>query len=95
MRERKTESDTTINHHSFTCKTFYSRHDLDGSAVKKLEKFPSPFRVTLEVEWNYTDAEGVVYNAASWQNLPYPREKPLTCFYSQTEQEEVTKQLGR
>lgn len=70
------------------------RHDLDGSSVKKLEKFTSPFRVTVEVEWNRATDEEAVYNAASWQNLPYPKATPLTCFSSRVEEEEIKKMLG-
>ena len=57
-----------------------------------MEKFPSPFRVTLEVEWE-RDSESV-HRAASWQNLPYPKTTPLTCFSTRTEEQEVLKLIG-
>lgn len=69
------------------------RKTLDGSPVKKQEKFPSPFHASLEVEWDKSEAGGV-YREASWQNLPYPKASPLSCFSSVTEQEEVFKQFG-
>ena len=69
------------------------RHDLDGSSVKKQDKFTSPFRVTMEVEWNRNSEEQAVYNAASWQNLPYPKGNPSTCFSSRVEEEEIAKML--
>ncbi len=68
------------------------RHDIDGSSVKKVDKFPSPFRVTLEVEWERESDTG--HRAASWQNLPYPKATPLTCFSSRNEEQEVLKLLG-
>ena len=69
------------------------RHDLDGSSVKKQDKFTSPFCVTMEVEWNRTPEDQAVYNAASWQNLPYPKATPSTCFSSRVEEEETAKML--
>ena len=69
------------------------RHYLDGSSVKKQDKFTSPFRVILEVEWNRATEEQATYNAASWQNLPYPKAHPLTCFSSNVEEEETAKML--
>lgn len=70
------------------------RKNLDGSSVRKQDKFPSPFHATVEVEWDES-AERGVYREASWQNLPYPKTSPLSCFSTLTEQEEVMKQLGK
>ena len=72
----------------------FCRHDLDGSSVRKQDKFTSPFRVIVEVEWNRATAEQATYNAASWQNLPYPKATPLTCFSSKVEEEETAKMLS-
>jgi hypothetical protein len=69
------------------------RHDLDGSSVKKQDKFMSPFRVIMEVDWNPSSEDQAVYNAASWQNLPYPKANPSTCFSSRVEEEETAKML--
>lgn len=68
------------------------RKELDGSSVKKQDKFPSPFHAILDVEWDKSGSG--VYREASWQNLPYPKASPLSCFFTTTEQEEVLKQLG-
>lgn len=70
----------------------FFRKKLDGSAVRKQDKFPSPFQVILDVEWDKSG--NGMYREASWQNLPYPKASPLTCFFTITEQEEVLKQLG-
>ena len=69
------------------------RKTLDGSPVRKQDKFPSPFHADLDVEWEKSTTEGV-YREASWQNLPYPKASPLSCFSSVTEQEEVLRQFG-
>jgi len=69
----------------------FDRKALDGS-VKKKDKFPSPFHAVVEGEWDMT-AIGV-YREASWQNLPYPKSTPITCFSSATEQFEVLKLMG-
>ena len=70
----------------------FDRKTLDGSSVRKKEKFPPPFQAVLDGEWD-TSLPGV-YQKASWLNLPYPKTSPLTCFSSVTEQGEVLKQLG-
>ena len=61
--------------------------------MRKVDKFPDPFRVTLEVEWErVTDTN---HGASSWQNLPYPKTTPLTCFSTRTEEQEVLKLIGK
>ena len=61
--------------------------------MKKQDKFTSPFRATVEVEWTRATDDQTAYNAASWQNLPYPKATPLTCFSSKVEEEETAKML--
>ena len=73
--------------------TFY-RNELDGSATRKQEKFPSPFKVVIDikpVQYNSVDTSS---NDIAWQNLPHPKATPLTCFSTVQEQEEVINLFG-
>lgn len=71
---------------------FFLRHELDGSAARRLEKFPAPFavRVEFEVEPMKDQPE----QDPSWQNLPHPATAPLLCFYSMEEQEDASRMFG-
>ncbi len=70
----------------------FDKKSLDGSAMRKGDKFPSPFSTVLEVEWDLSSIG--VFREASWQNLPYPKSSPIACFSSVTEQSEVIKLIG-
>ena len=67
------------------------RSELDGSSVMNENKFPPPFNVVLSVGVD-TSRQGLpVERCASWKNLPYPQDTPLTCFTSSEEQQSVMK----
>ena len=69
------------------------RQELDGIVAKKEDKFPSPFRVLLALEWD--PSEQPHSPGISWQNLPHPTSSPLPAFSSLLEQEETMKQFGK
>ncbi|XP_019852858.1 PREDICTED: cyclin-G-associated kinase [Amphimedon queenslandica] len=66
------------------------KNELDGSAVKKTDRFPSSFKVLL----NFSVQEAVQNAGVAWQNLPHAQATPMTCFSTMEEQGDVFKLFG-
>ena len=65
---------------------------MDGSAARRLEKFPAPFSVKVEFETEPVSDDQE--QDPSWQNLPHAVTTPLLCFSSEAEQEDTSRMFG-
>ncbi len=72
------------------CPSLY-RNELDGPAAKRVERFPDPFVVSLDLQVESSQLPGA---DIAWQQLPHPQTHPITCFSTVQEQDEVVDLFG-
>lgn len=74
----------------FNPATWY-RNELDGAVTRRQDKFPSPFKVIIELTPSGSSSPN---KDIAWQNLPHPLTTPIACFSTLEEQGEVTNLFG-